>query len=388
VQRRGALDRREFLTLGVGTAAALSLAVRLPRLPTAGGVALGDGGYGPLQPSDANGLMLPEGFASRELARSTQPVGPNGYLWHTFPDGGATFPAGRGWIYTSNSEYPQPGAGGAGALRFDRDGEVVDAYSILTGTQTNCAGGPTPWGTWLSCEEHDTGLTWECDPTGEEPARSLPALGTFRHEAAAVDPKREQLYLTEDERSGRFYRFTPRRYPSLEAGTLEVAVVDGERVRWLEVPDPAAATTPTREQVPESTPFNGGEGIWYRRGIVYFATKGDRSVWAYDVRRARVTKLVDPAADPNSPVSSVDNLAVTPAGDVLIAEDQNEASELIVVTRAGAATPLLRFGPEHTGSELCGPAFSPDGTRLYFSSERGAGGPGATYEVTGPFAWV
>jgi hypothetical protein len=380
------VDRREFLTLGaIGAIGATSA-----RLGGGGAPGGSEGPYGPLLPPDANGLLLPDGFTSRELARSTHPVPGLEHIWHTFPDGGATFRAGKngrdGWIYVSNSEFPTPGQGGVGALRFDRAGAVVDAYPILTGTQTNCAGGPTPWGTWLSCEEHDTGQVWECDPTGEAPGEVRPALGVFKHEAVAVDPRRERLYLTEDEEDGRLYRFTPARYPNLDAGTLEVASVDDrDAVSWLEVPDPSAASTPTREQVPESTAFDGGEGIWYRAGIVYFATKGDRRVWSYDVRRSRLTTLHDAAETPGTPVSSVDNLALMPNGDVLVAEDQESEAELVLITPEGAASPLLRVDSSHDGSELCGPAFSPDGTRLYFSSERGAGGPGVTYEVTGPF---
>src|SRR5262245_63461482 len=96
------------------------------------------------------------------------------------------------------------------------------------------------------------------------------ALGTFQHEAVALDPKRHQLYLTEDVPDGRFYRFTPRRWRRLEAGgVLEVAAVAGDgSVTWLPVPEPNptdVAINPTRHQVPGSTAFRGGEGITYNR---------------------------------------------------------------------------------------------------------------------------
>ena len=94
-------------------------------------------------------------------------------------------------------------------------------------------------------------MVWECDPAGRLAAQARPALGVFAHEAAAVDPIGGRLYLTEDRPDGRFYRFTPARFPDLTRGLLEVAVVaPSGRVRWTEVPDPTAQRGPTRTQVP------------------------------------------------------------------------------------------------------------------------------------------
>jgi uncharacterized protein len=159
------------------------------------------GSIGPLQPPDSNGIRLPQGFSSRIIALSLLPVA--GYTWHEFPDGGATFaqPDG-GWIYVSNSESAAALSGGASAIRFSAEGDITSAYRILGGTRLNCAGGPTPWGTWLSCEEIPFGFVHECDPTGSFGARKLRALGAFKHEAAAVDPIYRHVYLTEDESDG------------------------------------------------------------------------------------------------------------------------------------------------------------------------------------------
>lgn len=348
---------------------------------------------GPLLAADENGLRLPLGFSSRIVARSGLQVIDNGaYFWHLAPDGGAVFGLpDNGWIYVSNSEMAD-GAGGAGAIRFDAAGTIVDAYPILQGSNRNCAGGPTPWQTWLSCEEVPRGQVWECDPQGQRAARALPALGLFTHEAVAVDPETLRLYLTEDRPDGCFYRYTPdassNGVPNLDSGVLEVAEVPGGQegpVRWHTVPDPGAALTETRYQVVAGTKFRGGEGCWYAHGNVYFTTKYDNRVWAYDITKQTLTLIYDYRLSPEPVLNGVDNVTVSGPGTVYVAEDGGDM-QLVAIT-ADQVVPVLQV-VGHEQSEVTGPAFDPSGRRLYFSSQRGDSGSvysGVTYEVLGPF---
>ncbi len=407
---RRALLRDGFLSLGLVVAggsllrcrpeAAIERVPRLPQPPL--GVAADKAAtleshiphVGPLQAPDALGLRLPRGFKGRVVARSSELVAGTGFRWHTAPDGGATFPLpDGGFVYVSNSEAPANG--GASALRFDASGDLVAAYPILEGTAVNCAGGPTPWGTWLSCEEHERGRVWECDPLGHEPAIVRPALGVFEHEAVTVDPVRGQLYLTEDVRDGRLYRFTPDARSGarldLAAGSLHALRVTSGRegaVTWVPVSDPRAERAATRRQAADATRFDGGEGIWWHEHHVYFTTKGDNRVWALDVAAQTLSIVYDAKTATDPSLTGVDNLIVSASGELIIAEDGGDM-QLVALTKSGALVPLVQV-VGHDGSEITGPAFDPSGTRLYFSSQRGASGErlgrdGVTYEISGPF---
>lgn len=406
-----AIDRRQFLQRAI--AAGAGAAVIPSTMVSAQTATPGESPYGELATEpDENGLLLPEGFTSRILAVGGETVVGTGYTWPAFPDGAATFPTDDGgWIYACNSEVTAafaPDQGGASAVRFDAEGQVTDAYRILEGSTSNCAGGLTPWGTWMSCEEpvNKRGRLWECDPTGEKEAVAHEAMGLWNREAAAVDPEGEAVYMTEDAPDGLLYRYLPTAYPDLSAGTVEAAIVaDDGAVTWKEVADPSAASKPTKTQVEGATTFNGGEGIWYDRGSIYFTSKGDNKVHHIDLAKQQYEVIWDAdvteAGVDGAVLSGVDNIAADPAtGDLFVAEDGGNM-EVVLISADGKVAPFARVAEDPTGSEITGPCLSPDRTRLYFSSQRGPSPkmlkeviPGATfdsrnagitYEITGPF---
>jgi uncharacterized protein len=400
---RQPMRRREFVQACAMGAGALAFGPAFWDRALAAPARLGRGPYGPLGPEDENGIRLPEGFTSRKIAQGGLPVGDTGYVWHIFSDGQATYRTRNGgFILVSNSENPPDlgtggpgGTGGASAIRFRSDGSIADAYRILDGTRVNCAGGATPWGTWLSCEEHNEGQVWECDPTGVEEAVARPAMGVFEHEAVAVDPVGKRVYLTEDNAAGGFYRFTPKNYPNLRSGRLEVARVRADRrVEWIRVPDPMAESAPTREQVAGMTQFNRGEGIWFDSGTVYLCTTNDSKIHAYDTETRRMRVVYSAARFEDPPLTNVDNITVSRSGDLFVCEDTANSDDpgldIGIITPSRRIARFLKVtGTTHTGSgearsELAGVVFDPSGERMFFASQRGFV-TGVIYEITGPF---
>ena len=353
-----------------------------------------DGPYGPLgDPDPLTGVRVPRGFRVREIGRARAPVGLTGYFWPDRPDGSGSFARSDGsWIFVANSEVPD--GGGVSAIHFSPTGAILDAYRICGGTSTNCGGGTTPWGTWLTGEEIGRGRVLECDPNGDKEPIERPALGRFAHEYVLVHAQQRKLYMTEDEKTGGFYRFTPERWGDLSAGLLEIATLrpDG-RISWSEIPDPSAESVNTREQVAGVSNMKKPEGLCIDpvSGVVFFAESGAGRVYAYDPDSGAY-EVVYAEDDFDKPIlTDTDNLAVShTTGDLFICEDSG-TFDICILTPEGEMAKFVNLsGVQHEGtligdiSETTGPSFDPSGTRFYFSSQS-AGVAGVTYEVTGPW---
>lgn len=387
-------DRRQF----IGNALKISaLSLTLPKLAIAKTADSSETSIKHLMAADENGIRLPTGFKSRIVATEGIAASKNSnYQWHERPDGGAVYQDFsrdnlNGWIYACNEESR---TGGVGALKFNAKGEVIDAYRILDHTLWNCAGGKTPWNTWLSGEETPYGLVWECDPYGNHLAQPIKCLGSFKHEACAVDPVNRAIYLTEDEKNGCFYRTVLPQYPSFEGGKLQVAEVKGDvfsgaaKLIWHDVPkpNPKKPEQETRYQVKQASIFKGGEGIWYYAGFVYFSTKGDNRIWSLDLEKQTIKIIYDFETSQSPVLSGVDNITVDHKGVIYVCEDGGNM-QIVMLDESGEAIPLLQIEGQKK-SEITGVAFTDDGSRMYFNSQRGPsknGHLGITYEITGPF---
>jgi secreted PhoX family phosphatase len=295
----------------------------------------------------------------------------------------------------------------------------------------NCAGGPTPWGSWITCEEttqgerhgrlKDHGYCFEVPVAATSEADPVPlkAMGRFVHEAVAVDPATGIVYLTEDalydfanadnSPGAGFYRFIPARPRELAAGgRLQVlAVQDKPRyntirgqlpgtvlpVTWLDVddPDPAAAENDAFAvvracQAAGAAIFQRLEGCFYGDRSIYFdATKGGDAgrgqLWQYRPRSASSGELALVFESPGKEVlDSPDNICVAPGGGIVICEDGDDVHFLRGLTPRGEIFDLARTVTSAT--ELCGAAFSPDGRVLFFNQQGSTSRTGATRGTT------
>ncbi|BCK67824.1 hypothetical protein Srufu_017770 [Streptomyces libani subsp. rufus] len=449
--------RRQILArtgaLGVGIAFSGSLTELFTGTATA--QSMGQRGYGPLVP-DPDGLLdLPRGFRYRVLSREGDPLHSGEGKVPSNCDGMSAFPGRSGGTHLvrnhenrTNSRQAVPrvrdltydpgGEGGCTALALDRDNKVLSERVAIAGTSTNCAGGPTPWNTWLTCEEterrageenytKDHGFIFEVDPYDPRRTGAVPltAMGRFQHEAIAVDPGTGIVYETEDafeKPFGLFYRFLPEKprggRGSLRAGgRLQALRVPGvpdlstiqrpgttfDHVTWVDVPDPLARQTPIRFQDfgPQGiTHAQKLEGCYWGGSCVYFissfAHRADGSaadhygqVWKYDPKKRRLTQVVvfGPDTDLQLPGESPDNICLAPSGGLMVCEDGEGAQHVFGLTRRGEVYPMAR-GRQNIGTpqkpewgEFAGVTFSPGHRTMYVNCYT----PGTTFAVTGPW---
>ncbi len=457
-------SRRRVLH-GIATGSAALLAAPAGRLLAAAGRSEGIvTGYGPLAPCKdlATGLPLlelPPGFSYRTFGWTGSPMSGDAPTPGAHDGMGVVAVRdGRIVLVRNHEVVSDTGAFGPSVIQYDaacgggtltleidaKDGSLVSARPSLSGTLQNCAGGITPRGTWLTCEEYvyeepqpkavgvdssarplnrlvrEHGFVFEVHPAGDRAPVALEAMGQFRHEAAVTHAATGDVYLTEDRepRAG-FYRFVPTRRDDLAAGgRLQMLKADGAadlrrglrvgqswKASWVDIDEPGRAHSPGRTDGSGvvnqgldagATAFTRLEGCFATDTTIYFtATNGGDAasgqVFAYHVKEQRLALLFESTG--LDAIDYPDNLCFSPRGGLVVCEDgQREAQMLWGLGLDGRAFPLAKnnvvldqpvngFTGDFRGAEWAGCCFSPDGKWLFANIYA----PGFTVAITGPW---
>ena len=458
-------DRRQFLQ-GFGAFAGTALTTAplhalMAKAEAGAGSWNLDQGYGQLRPTlDENTglplIELPPGFTYRTYGWSGDPMD-DGLPTPPRHDGMAVVKAegdlltlvrnheivnDRGAFGPSEITYDPAAAGGASNLQFDlAKGEFVRSWASLSGTMQNCCGGPTPWGSWLSCEEllinpgyvmqdggkrRELGLRKRHGYVFEVPAgellkpEPLLALGQMQHEATAIDQKTGIVYETEDNAwASGFYRMIPTEPGNLKAGgRLQMMKVDGRGdlrsgaplnlpmdVSWVDIEDPERGHTPGTQDASGvvkqgirhgASLFARLEGCWYANDQVFFTSTsggdlGKGQVYVLDPRNQSLRLIYE--SRNQELMNYPDNITIAPSGSLVICEDgSRQGMMLLMLTMTGDLFPLARncvqlngekndFSGDYSGSEWCGASFSADGKWLFVNIQK----PGITFAITGPW---
>ncbi|MBC8088044.1 MAG: DUF839 domain-containing protein [Phycisphaerae bacterium] len=413
----------------------------------------GAGGYGPIA-ADPDGLpfLIPAGFKLRQLSKAGDQMKGTGV--GTVPnalDGMGAFPMSNGDIRLIRNHEMRDGpaqsvpigtkpwdalaGGGCTSLQVTVDpqtGEptLVDEFVSTSGTCVNCAGGSTPWGSWLTCEEtiegtssgrlKDHGYVFEipASASSEIDAVSLNAMGRFAHEALAVDPVYGHVYQTEDAgNTSGFYRFIPNVLGDLkQGGKLQMLALDGKPnfnasasgtgtptgvplpASWVDIatPDSVSPTCYSQGAALGGMRFSRLEGCWWGDNSAYFvATSGGAvgagQVWQYRPITANAGRLVLVFESPSATVlDAPDNICVSPRGGLVLCEDGGGTQFLRGLTKQGMIFDFVRAANPTNATEFAGACFSPDGKLLFFntqgSTNRNGTERGGTFVIWGPWA--
>ena len=330
-----------------------------------------------------------------------------------------------------------PGLGGTTTTVWNpATGETERQFLSLAGTEINCAGGATPWGTWLSCEEsfatagetltssgkfvreRNHGYVFEVPASATrlvEP-RPLRAMGRFEHEACAVDPRTGIVYMTEDQHHSLFYRFIPDVPGKLhEGGRLQALAVVGDSalpthnwtadhevplrapldVHWIDLENIDRKDDDLREDGAErgAAMFARGEGLCWagdraaftctiggpaRRGQVFTYTPGpDETHEGISTAPGKLELIAE--ADEASLLTNADNLTMAPWGDLVVCEDTLDGSSSSIIGIRPDGSQYMIADNAYSDSELAGVCFSPDGNTMFFNIQY----PGMTLAITG-----
>lgn len=459
-----AVSRRRFLS----SAAAISLGftgLGRARTDVLASALDEEAGFGPLIDDPDGILALPEGFSYRIISRHGERMS-DGFFVPTRHDGMGTFPGPDGMtLLVRNHEVnpidpPADGAfgrdlalvgrldasqlydagatgapclGGTTTLLYDtRSQKLVSHHLSLAGTLVNCAGGPTPWGSWVSCEEivipafgpftKEHGYTFEVDARSDGlPVAAVPlkSMGRFKHEAIAVHPPSGVVYETEDLEDGLLYRFIPdvpgelarggrlqalalRDYPGVDIRNFEGRQVEpgaAMAVEWIDLDDVESPDDDLRHRGHEAgaARFARGEGIFYgdrtEAGEVFVAcTEGGQArkgqIWRYvpspfegtpDERHHPGTLELFVEPNDGTIIENADNLCVAPWGDLIVCEDGTGDDYLLGITPEGE---IYKFAHNvHGEGEFAGACFSPDGSTFFVNMQV----DGWTVAITGPW---